>query len=1059
MVHTSRILLVEFATVDRFHCAMMFPYLQGAALNAGLEVRWIRFGVKAASRLKQAGPGAPLPEEDLEALGAAVEDFGPSRILFGHQPAPKVIAAVRDSGTTVDCAFLADSSELSGDDACPGLGERSCLTWLGLDATGGPLADRVDPNFGWIPGNELAQQARPLPFLLCGPECRYSRRVADNPAFDGVDLEGCVNTDGCAFCRTTRGGGRWASAPLDLARRNLEAVRDTHPPWPGRPRYRLTGEQLFAQVDKLAALVLELGLEPGDLLLDSRADRIEKFAPRLRQAAASLAGSGHTLQICLVGLENFSPPELRRMNKGLTAATLARAVDLLQQLEADHPESFGLREYGGFSTILYTPWTTLEDLALNLQMVALFELSPLCGKLLSSRLRLYNDLPLARLARRDGLLTEALTDPALDTARRNFYPDELPWRFANPEVELVNRVTTRLEIDRALEEDELYARVGRWFRSLPGGTSRVQAARHLVTVLRADPSISSVDALMEAASRDACGEERPLHLMVGTESMVSEEVLLLRKWTPSAAMIRLGRKPVRKEEPLSLKQVEALQALVPHERLPNITFRRRLRTRDEQAVYEMFCGEDPELVRETSEVTGKLEDPQKYLDSKPELIARIGVLLGYPSCCSEAFSRVSLTGWARNEWVHLQHRGREPGPLPPEMNPFQYLFFVPCSPSCEVALELVQAIRVDRLASLESGAKQANEQQARMPVLFLLNRPGQFVVLSPEEPPQAGRMRYTAERCNGDDPRLELVGRGDTLILDGGLITVLSGGQVLHTFALEAAVWWHERAFHAEFWEPVVARMLRDRDVTSEEEGRATATPEVDPMERLTGEFTEWLEPDELALAAELAWRVGGDAAASPAVEVKAFPSPAGLRVTRMALGQGAERFVLSLAGRRLEMGGQQGVVHHDIFCQPTDAEPPGGRQLKRLLGVLLDARARHQLRGAEAGQGAKFAAGSPLLRRVERASMALTGSARRGDFMTSWPVQAPDGTVLLTLTDGGARWLDLYLDELHDLDAACFMATGETAISHFPYGHPWEAPVQRALERLKRALSRVESV
>ena len=1040
---TRGLLLVEFTTVDRLHCAISFPYINGVARAAGLQTRWLRFAMKAAATMGQR-VGVPLEEDDLAALAAAADELAPGWVLFGHRPADAVARTVA-AGDDRRLAYLGGFDE--GDDRgpCRRLNEGGVASWLGLEPLAGRLPEEAGADYGWEPGNALAAEARPLPFLVCGPECLYTSPVAKNPAYEGVDLSGCVNLDGCAFCRSERGAASWDVPPLELARRNLEAASRTHPTWRHRPRYRLTGEQVFARVDQLAELVLELSLEPCDLLLDARADRVVRAAERLERAAARLAGTGHMIHVCLVGLENFSPPELRRMNKGVTATRLVQAVDLLLGLEGPGADSFSLGEYGGFSTILYTPWTTPDDLWLNLEVVKLFGLERLCGKLLTSRLRLYPELPLARLARRDGLLLEGgYDDPALDTARRNFYPGELPWRFADPAVELVNRVTTRLNVDDALAGDALYARVQAWLGGLLSADA-LDAARSLVAALRArdDHGISTVEQLLEAAEDVAGGRRRPIHTVTGAESMATDGILMQQKWTPASAMMRLGLKPVRKEEPLTRQQVEALEHDEAASCLPNLCFRQRRRTRGGEPVFEMFFGEDAALVQETCRLSDQLEDPERYLDEKAALAGRIGVLLGYPACCAEAFAREPLAGWERNEWVHLSRRLAHAGPLPPEMNPFQHLFFVPCAADCDAALELVLRIMEDRRQQPETAPERWDEE-ARLPVLFLLNRPGQFVPLHPLEPPTEDRIRYRAERRAGDDPRLEAVLRGDTLEVDEGRVAVLRRGELIQTFALEAAVWWHERTFHPDFWRPVVERLLQSGqapEVRTPEE--ASTSPDTS---RFLGELEDWAGPEQLIHAVATAWTLAG--ASRPPPEVVLNEVVRGDDTTsRLTLTLADLCLVVRLEGRRLA-----DRVHYELWCEPHGRAP--ARPLVRLvrgLADLLDSRTRPAaLTALEQGRAAGV---SPLRHRAERAALQLSATPRLPDVTVPWPTAGDGAKVQLSLRDG-QRWVDLYL-EPRRADGRHYLAAGETSISHFA-DTEMDPRAQRLVQILGRVLERL---
>jgi hypothetical protein len=84
--------------------------------------------------------------------------------------------------------------------------------------------------------------------------------------------------------------------------------------------------------------------------------------------------------------------------------------------------------------ILFTPWTSLADLRLNLSHI---ERCPLIhpATALRSRLQLFPDRPVTVLARRDGLVAPRrggrfYNSGCIVSADQN----EIPWRFRHPEV-------------------------------------------------------------------------------------------------------------------------------------------------------------------------------------------------------------------------------------------------------------------------------------------------------------------------------------------------------------------------------------------------------------------------------------------------------------------------------------------------------------------------------------------------------------------------------------------------------------------------------------------------
>ena len=809
-------LMVEFTTTDRFHCGTMFPMVKGFALEAGIQVRWIRFAMRAAVQFQSGEIGIGLGEPDLLALVDRARTVGATHVLFSHRPAPSLVQALEGLLPLPRLAFVpVGADEVSREEKgllhlSPSFESLSAFFDIKIEgreaAQGIRMVEDIMPDYGWEAGNEAAAQARSLPFIFCGSECRYVRQVKNNPVFAEIDLSACSNLRGCSFCQGSPGDEGWQSDALALARRQLEAAQRTHPAWPEKPRYRIIGEQVFFELDDFSRLILELDLPPSEFLLDARADHIVRFAERFEKALQLLKGTGHILHMSLVGIENLSPAELARLNKGFGTATILECLEILLRFEKLYPETFELREYGGLSTILFTPWTSLEDLALNLALVQLFELEDLCGKLLTSRLRLYPELPLAFLARNDGLLIEHYEDKALNTALRNFYSEELPWRFKHPEVELVNRVTTRLVFDQSLQSDALYEEVQSWFRTLPL-TNEVAAAGALIKVLRQKPELDSVAVLLEATSAFLQGdlEGAPLD---EEESWGDIEALLPDANRMEALLMKMGLKGVWKMEPVAAAH-RALLLAEAGERMPNLSFRRRRRSMSGKVVYEAFFGAEPREVDEANRLSAVMEDPDCSDEDKRRAAKRLGLLYGYPECCAQAFSRETLEAWTYNEWLHLWLRVSEPGPVPWQTSPFTHygVYYVPCSLLCTKSVDLVDKL-FGELGNRLPG-KGINEIVAhnQNPVFFLLNRPGQLVELIPEGTP-AEKFRYRAGRRGGDDPRLDSVLAGDNVIIEEGRISIYKGERLIEAFILDAYVWWLERAFHPRFWRLCAAQVL-----------------------------------------------------------------------------------------------------------------------------------------------------------------------------------------------------------------------------------------------------------
>lgn len=835
--NAARVLLVELVTTDRFHSAPHFPHLKALLRHQGVAVEWVRFAMPAAVQMTRDEEGVGLDERDTAALVGAIGEMGADHVLFSHHPSATLVARIRATagGAAMALAVFGSVASLStvrGGEALASFERVADVeAWAGVAAPLGPSfwAPPSDlalvPDFAYRPLNGAAREMQPYAFIQAGNECSHLRDLCRAPFFaDLVDAGDVAQRHGCTFCRrplpepTPKG----AVPPLDWAQRQLQALRETHPASPtGELSLRIVGERVTARIDELADAMAGMGLPRSEILVDTRADTLVKLRDRLARAARTLGAAGHRLEVCLVGVESFSDRELERFNKGYGPATNLAAVRVLRELERELPEAFGFRKYGGLSTILFTPWTRIEDVALNLAVVRRFSLERICGKLLTSRVRLYEDLPLAAAARRDGLLTEAYDDPVLDTARRNFYASELPWRFADARVERLNRLSTRLQDDPALEGDPLYERVQAWRAAQV--ESEIVLAERLCETIAAYPDETDLDRIMALASateqRRAVSEEGEPVGVVGaarartdalrpdlpdsrkptTPPPTSKDPLLSHSvdWWGFVA----GFKPVTRLEPLTPSELDRVRAVVAEEQ-PGSYARERRRDWEGVESYELFVGRDPARVDEAVEIQETRTYGVKGQEG-PELVLRTGELLGYPPCCTERFANTAEAGWLHNEWLHLRNRVETPGPVPVELRPFDGLVsYVLCSADCPRALEHVEAL--GRL-----GFDPA-PPWAYWPILFLLDRPSHYASLEPLSP-VGERFLYRVAAVFGHDERLDRLAEGSVVEVAPGQIRVFrdeGDAEALVTFSLDAYLWWHEAAFHPKLWQLAVQQKL-----------------------------------------------------------------------------------------------------------------------------------------------------------------------------------------------------------------------------------------------------------
>ncbi len=268
-------------------------------------------------------------------------------------------------------------------------------------------------------------------FVLHGNAgCPYQRDARENPEFSAVAMPDGVGR-GCGFCAA---GNSYEALPLDAAlARVLAQLRYVLEHAPHVQRLVLKDQNPFAYLEQLFESAISENLRPFTLLLETRADWFLRARSRVERIAKRLRGSRHRLAPYLVGIENFSPLELARMNKGISVDESVEFLNWLRRLQGRYPDVIDLSQ-SAFGFVLLTPWTTFRDLELNLDGIVRTRLNELRGELLLSRVRLYSDNALYYLAQRDGLLTERFDDESEDASARYGYFPAAPWRFQDRRV-------------------------------------------------------------------------------------------------------------------------------------------------------------------------------------------------------------------------------------------------------------------------------------------------------------------------------------------------------------------------------------------------------------------------------------------------------------------------------------------------------------------------------------------------------------------------------------------------------------------------------------------------
>lgn len=337
-----------------------------------------------------------------------------------------------------------------------------------------------------LPGAPLERVPRPLPFRAIARQeviapgaaprivrktifgnagCPYGDDPLVRPDFQRlrVPLDQPLSRLGCAFCFM---GGDYEKRPDDeIVTYQIAQARFWTEAMPELEELVLTDQAPVRYLARLVEAAVAAGVRPIRWLFPARADSFLREREKVRQAARVAAARGHMIELYLTGFESFSDAELARYNKGLDAGVAIAAIAAMRAMAVDEPEGFAYARARGHSLILWSPWTTLDDLQTNVDALRAHGLGELFTDVGRNRLRLYRDLPVYWAAERDGLLTDRWEDGDEGGARRKGYSVEQPWRFARAETRLAFHLV-RLLRDRLGPETELsqLAAVVAWVR-------------------------------------------------------------------------------------------------------------------------------------------------------------------------------------------------------------------------------------------------------------------------------------------------------------------------------------------------------------------------------------------------------------------------------------------------------------------------------------------------------------------------------------------------------------------------------------------------------------------
>lgn len=860
----GKLLLIEFAAIELPKRALLFPYVLGWCREQGIGATWVRFAVHAHERFSDEGPesGLDLPDADRAALAALLQRERPTHVLFSDRPAPALVEHVAEQRDGVPWGMLGEcvigETPFGTEDE---LSDRAAAIarFLGRPFEGDEEASVLriaTPDFGFVAGNEAAPALQPLPYLVADMGCGHRTRLERNPYFADLDLPAADRSYGCTFCTWPK-----LSPIVQVERAKvLDDIRAMYASLPasGEPLIvRLIGDSVARDAEWYAEQILASGVAAATWQIDIRTDQLVAWEERIAGALRRLQGTGHRLQLATVGVESFTQTELDRFNKGVSVVQNLRGVEAFLRLASEHPDTLAVDHHGAFTMIAFTPWTTLDDYAFNLELVARCGLEELFGTLLGARLRLMPGRPLTARAQADGVVRERFTDIAYETSSLKMYDAEVPWDFLDPLVDVVCRLVVRFDLAGRVLRDPLSLRVAALLADADRrGISRHGLARRLTRVTQrlalADPDATPTpEEVLDAVETDPEGT-------AGASSSAGAAPNLDARLL--TAVLEAGLKPVVKLESMPTPVYNAFKTSLPEG---------YVLSRGSQAKVLHGKGEDDRRLPSAHDIAwvsrdaalveriGALNEELQEATER-ERVARaeteIGKLLGYPECCAAAFAREPEWEQRSNSWLSLKRRTREPGEVEPAMVPAMAvdslcLRPVPCSLQCERAVTLARGVMEQTAAGLAPADAAELRAALRSPWLIDIDSDRSALELRPVSQP-GERFHYRAGlRFAGPAPSVEMerAAEGDEIRLSEERLVVYREGLPLVDLSGRAYIWWHAQPFQAAFWSTVLAV----RELSYGSAWRARLAPEAGESE--SGSDVDTDGPTSESAPAELA--------------------------------------------------------------------------------------------------------------------------------------------------------------------------------------------------------------
>jgi hypothetical protein len=779
----DRILLLEFVNADQLPGRTLYflPLLAGVYSELGASVRWLRFGLATTHFLEHNTDAVVLPREEMTRLLQVVRELQPTLLL---------------------CSDILDRGQRRQIERhAPGvvffeglLHARSTASLPGL-SQGGVSAnlDRRSflPRYDWEPGNEAASR-REIDniYLVLRESCGHWLPVARAPQYAGIKDWRVTLHRGCTFClsgcrKALRAPPGEHGTPVSWIRKQFSGIAGSRG---SRLPYSVLLESLpSAEVLRLClAEMRTAGMETVRIQLGVRTNLAPHVDRILREHFARHPSSRMKIGVYASGIESFDSRELQLFNKGTTLLDNLRAINIYRKLSREYGDRFS---YYGLSMILFTPWTTLDGLDLNLGLCRALGLGRQeIGNLFQSRLRLHPELPLTALAERQGLILQREPDALLRMNRRKLFSAERAWRFADRRLRALCRLVLRYDLLESPLADPLardFLRRLNEHMSLWNGNRDdllLDVTRCSIEVLRSRRTPLQVEALVERSfelwRKRRIPRERPRR--IGPRRVRFVELL-----DRLADVVTQGVRGVCSIDDVAQAELDAVAKRLERRGMRFALVDRRGQPSNRGTLF---------IARRRETLARRIHLERVVVGStgasRRDAILEAGLLHGYPECCARAYADSPFAGSTLKGWASFARRAETPGRIPAAFQPFfsPELGFVPCRADCAQALEnLRRAFALLGDEPREDRAYLCSLDGRECRTLRVIDENGDSLEIEPESSAPAGR-------------RVERSRRRRRVHVTPAQIRILAGNEPAEVLTATHGIWWSKRCFFPAEW-------------------------------------------------------------------------------------------------------------------------------------------------------------------------------------------------------------------------------------------------------------------